>query len=55
MHRTDGALVRLITPLAGGESEAAASGRLNDFLAAAYPKITAFIPGAGAMNTVAAP
>ena len=33
MHRTDGALIRLVTPLADGESEADAEKRLDEFLA----------------------
>ncbi len=45
MHRTDGALIRLMSPLASGESEAAADKRLSGFLALSYPQITAFIPG----------
>ena len=46
MHRTDGALVRLVTPLAEGESETAAEGRLRAFLTLAYPQVRHFIPGA---------
>jgi len=46
MHRTDGALIRLTTMLGSVEGEAAATQRLNDFLAVAYPQIASFIPGA---------
>jgi exosortase D (VPLPA-CTERM-specific) len=38
-RRSDGALVRLITPLEGGESEAEAEARLVDFMRAAYPAL----------------
>jgi EpsI family protein len=46
MHRTDGALIRVITPLAKGEAENAAEQRLNRFLAAVLPQIKSYIPGA---------
>ncbi|HUY68714.1 MAG TPA: VPLPA-CTERM-specific exosortase XrtD, partial [Alphaproteobacteria bacterium] len=46
MNRSDGAVIRLIAPLAPGESAAAAGRRIDGFLAAVYPKIGAFIPGA---------
>jgi exosortase D (VPLPA-CTERM-specific) len=52
MHRSDGAVIRLVTPLTQGESAAAAEGRLNDFLGLAYPEIQAFIPGAKAIVPV---
>jgi len=45
MHRTDGALVRLVTPVANGENEADAEKRLQQFLSLAYPSIKTFIPG----------
>jgi exosortase D (VPLPA-CTERM-specific) len=45
MHRTDGALIRLVTPLKTDESEAAAAQRLMDFLALAAPEVAAIIPG----------
>lgn len=38
-RRSDGALVRLITPLAPGEEEAVAEARLVDFMQAAYPAL----------------
>jgi exosortase D (VPLPA-CTERM-specific) len=43
-NRTDGALVRLMTPVALGESEAAAEGRLVSFARTARPLLTAYIP-----------
>jgi len=48
MHRTDGALIRLTTPLAEGENETDAAKRLNGFLALSYPQVRSFIPGASA-------
>jgi EpsI family protein len=42
--RTDGGLVRLITPIGTGESEAAADARRGRFLAAAIPPLPRFIP-----------
>lgn len=42
--RTDGALVRFVTPIMGGESEAAAEARLQSFMAALLPKLPRFIP-----------
>ena len=44
LHRTDGALVRLVSPIEAGETEAAADARLRDFLSLAYPVLTNFIP-----------
>ncbi|NBC11214.1 MAG: VPLPA-CTERM-specific exosortase XrtD [Planctomycetes bacterium] len=38
-RRSDGALVRMITPLEPGESEAVAEARLVDFMRAAYPAL----------------
>ncbi len=46
MHRTDGSLIRLVTPLAHGEDEAVAEKRLNDFLNIVNGEIKVFIPGA---------
>ena len=46
MHRTDGALVRLVTPLAGENSETTGDQRLHLFLDQAYPVIKTFIPDA---------
>lgn len=45
-HRTDGALVRLVTPLRTEESVADAEKRLQDFVQAAYPQVSSRIPGA---------
>jgi exosortase D (VPLPA-CTERM-specific) len=42
-HRTDGALVRLVTPIAGDIAEADA--RLKDFLEHAAPSLPRYIPG----------
>lgn len=42
-RRSDGALVRMITPLVPGESEAVAEGRLVDFMRAAYPALEAHV------------
>lgn len=44
--RQDGALIRLITPLGSGESEADADARLQGFMTDAMPVIPRFIPGA---------
>lgn len=43
-RRTDGALVRLVTPLRPDEEMAAADARLADFLRAVYPEVHAFLP-----------
>jgi exosortase D (VPLPA-CTERM-specific) len=43
-NRTDGALVRLTTPLYAGESEADADKRLQEFLTAVVPKLVAYLP-----------
>jgi exosortase D (VPLPA-CTERM-specific) len=44
-NRTDGALVRVMTPVADGDDDlAAADRRLVDFLRAAYPKVSAYVP-----------
>jgi len=44
-HRTDGALVRVITPIAGNESADEAGSRLNEFLSKLVPILDPFIPG----------
>ncbi|MDP9128680.1 MAG: EpsI family protein, partial [Pseudomonadota bacterium] len=54
MHRTDGALIRLVTPLARGENEEAGDSRLSAFLNEVDPHLAAFIPGPSAANSVAA-
>ena len=46
MHRTDGALVRIGTPVAITENQAAAEARLNNFLSLSYPILLPFIPSA---------
>lgn len=43
--RSDGAIVRLITPIANGETEAAAELRLQDSLRALAPTLPRFLPG----------
>jgi len=43
-HRTDGAMVRLVTALGRGEPEAAADARLLRFAHAIYPELPAYIP-----------
>jgi hypothetical protein len=43
-HRTDGALVRVITPLASGEEPAAAEERLQRFCRAAVPLLDGYLP-----------
>ena len=45
LHRTDGALVRLITPLDGGEQVAVAEERLRGFASRAVPILNSFLPG----------
>jgi exosortase D (VPLPA-CTERM-specific) len=42
--RTDGALVRVITPIAAGEDPGAADSRLRRFSAAALPALTPYLP-----------
>jgi len=55
MHRTDGALVRLVIPLADANNEAAGDQSLVQFLNEAYPAIKGFIPGANPAKTVVIP
>jgi EpsI family protein len=43
-HRTDGAMVRLITPLPAGSSEAQADGRLTDFAKGVAPLLVQYVP-----------
>jgi EpsI family protein len=45
-NRTDGALVRLTTPLYPGESENDADKRLQDFIQAVVPKLAGYLPSA---------
>ena len=43
-NRTDGALVRLTTPIYAGEGEHDADLRLQDFIQAAVPKLAEYLP-----------
>jgi EpsI family protein len=43
-HRTDGSLIRLVTPIAPTETEGQADVRLGEFLNAAYPQIKTYLP-----------
>ena len=43
-NRTDGALVRLVTPLLPGESEHQADERLQSFLEELEPRLSEFLP-----------
>lgn len=42
--RTDGALVRFVTPIGEEEAEASADARLQDFMAKALPRLPQYIP-----------
>jgi len=44
LHRTDGSLIRTVTPIEGPDGESAADARMTDFLAAAMPVLTQFMP-----------
>lgn len=44
MDRTDGALVRYITPMLAGEPEGAADARLERFMRESLPKLPRFVP-----------
>ena len=44
MNRSDGALVRLVTPIVAGETEEAADQRLMEFVAAVVPVLPQYIP-----------
>lgn len=44
-QRSDGALVRLVTPIRPGEAPAAADARLTSFAGQLVPRLPAFIPG----------
>ena len=48
MNRTDGALVRLVTPVAVGENIEAADQRLQEFLKDALPLLPTYVPGKSA-------
>ena len=43
-NRTDGALVRLITPIFPGETEDAAEQRLQQFIQTLLPNLAGFLP-----------
>jgi EpsI family protein len=43
-NRTDGALVRVTTPIARGEGEKEPDTRLQDFIAEFEPRLKAFLP-----------
>ena len=43
-NRTDGALVRLVTPIVSGESEDAADERLQSFIEEVEPRLKAYLP-----------
>jgi exosortase D (VPLPA-CTERM-specific) len=51
-NRTDGALVRLTTPVSGPAGLAGADARLEEFLKAAAPELGHFLPGADARVAV---
>jgi hypothetical protein len=43
-NRTDGALVRLVTPLMANEPAAAADARLGQFASSALPALRGYLP-----------
>jgi exosortase D (VPLPA-CTERM-specific) len=43
-NRTDGALIRLMTPIYAGESERDAEKRMRDFVETVVPQLSAFLP-----------
>ena len=45
MNRTDGALVRVMTPVTDVSQIASADQRLQDFIRVAAPRLSYFIPG----------
>jgi EpsI family protein len=44
LHRTDGALVRIITPIGHGEATASAQSRAEEFARHIFPLLNAYIP-----------
>lgn len=50
-NRTDGALIRLITPIYPNEPENQADSRLHDFTQLVVPKLTGYLPSADAQNS----
>lgn len=51
LQRSDGALIRLVTSLEPGESEASADTRLQDFLSLVQPSLNTFIPARDLSHT----
>jgi EpsI family protein len=49
--RSDGALVRVITPIASDESDEDADHRLRRFIRAVEPTLTRFLPSGGSSGT----
>lgn len=45
-HRSDGSLIRVVTPITGNETEAAADARLTGFVAQAKPMLGPYLPAA---------
>lgn len=43
-HRTDGAMIRIITPVPSSSSEADADRRLTEFASRMAPDITRYVP-----------
>jgi EpsI family protein len=52
MNRTDGALVRLVTQIHGGESERNADERLQAFIRDAIPNLSEYLPGEATSQTL---
>ena len=44
MHRSDGGMVRLMTPMLNGESPDAAQGRMMNFVSQFLPLLDGYIP-----------
>lgn len=49
LHRTDGALVRLVTALDSGQDLSVADKRLHDFLSSLVKELPAYLPGRNAV------
>ena len=47
-NRTDGALIRVLTPFGEGEGEAEADQRLTDFIRETYPRLNPYLPASQA-------
>jgi exosortase D (VPLPA-CTERM-specific) len=54
MNRTDGALVRLVTPIRANESEEEGDVRLQSFMKTALPSLAKFLPGRSAPSVSSA-